>query len=657
MLDFQPALPIVARALAGVLAPPPPFTPSAWARANLVVPDGPRAGEKWDPALTPYVPPILDALAPESPHNRVVVRKSAQTGLTTLGLAWVGSLIDRAPARIGYALPTIDALSEFNREKLTPAIEATPALAAKVRPQTSRSASGSTSTSKKFPGGSLVLLNANSAADLRMKTLKFGVADEVDEWQDDLDGQGNPMKLLEARFIAFHASGDWKILEISTPTLAGQSRIEESFQAGDCRFWTMECPGCSGPLVFEFKHLEFKAAPPFEAHYVAPCCGAVIEHHDKAALVRSGAFVATNPEGRYPSFHVDALISLITTWDEIARAHRAIGGDERDAKVFWNTVLGLPYEMRGDAPDHEKLMERREDYPENQVPPKGLILVAGADVQHSGIWVEIVAFGADRQSWTVSARFLEGDTTDPDRGAFEKLSRLYDERFPDAFGRGRGLDALGVDAGDGGRAHQVYAWCRGRPKAFALKGMSGWTYPAIGTPSRVDINRAGKKIRRGATLWPVGTWSLKAEFYSNLRKPGMKAGQETDPPGYCHHGTFLTESYFRQITAEYLATETHRGRSRRVWKQAGSENHLLDCRVYAMAMAEYLGLTRMTPEQWARVAADRGVPVETVAPDLLSPTPRAPAPAAIAAPPPRRPVRQGPAAGDDYLGGRAEDYW
>jgi phage terminase large subunit GpA-like protein len=62
--------------------------------------------------------------------------------------------------------------------------------------------------------------------------------------------------------------------------------------------------------------------------------------------------------------------------------------------------------VRGDAPDWQRLFERREDYAENTVPPLGLLLVAGADVQHSGIWLEVVAFAPDRQSWTVSARFL-----------------------------------------------------------------------------------------------------------------------------------------------------------------------------------------------------------------------------------------------------------
>jgi phage terminase large subunit GpA-like protein len=91
----------------------------------VVVPDGPRAGGRWDPRaaggiLTPYVAEIVDCLGPETPHNMVAVRKSAQTGVSVAAIGLTGAYIDRAPARIGYAVPTIDALQEFNREKLQP---------------------------------------------------------------------------------------------------------------------------------------------------------------------------------------------------------------------------------------------------------------------------------------------------------------------------------------------------------------------------------------------------------------------------------------------------------------------------------------------------------------------------------------------------------
>lgn len=609
-LAFPSALGLIVQALVSVITPPQPLVPSQWMADNLFVPDGPRAGGRWDPLLTPYVADIVDALGPDAANTMVAVRKSAQTGVSVAAIGLAGAYIDGAPCRIGYALPTIDAVQEFNREKLTPTINHTDALKARIRGQVSRSGLGSTVTTKPFPGGSLRLINANAAGELKSKTLKVGIGDEVDEWVDNLDGQGDPWDLFLARFISFHASGDYRILALSTPKLLGSSRIDALYTRGDQRRWQVNCPQCAEPFFLEFKGLHFAKKPPYRAHYVAPCCGRPIEHHEKAALVRAGRFVATNPDGLYPSFHVDALISQLETWDNIADAWLAADGIEQKQKTFFNNVLGLPYEIKGDAPDHVRLLERRDDYEDGAIPPLGLLLVAGADVQHSGIWLEVVAFAPDRQSWSVTARFLEGDTTDPHSGAFAKLAEVYDERFLDAYGNRRQIDAIAVDSGDGARTNQVYAFARGRHRAYAIKGAPGWYRPAIGTPTDVAITLKGVKLKGRSRVWPVGTWSLKGEFYANLRKEGRKAGQEIDPPGYCHFGRHNDLGYFRQITASYLAEQTVRGRTTRVWKETGPD-HLLDARIYAMAMAEHLGLTRKTKEEWQALARLYSVPVDT----------------------------------------------
>ena len=619
-LPYSRALPLIAGIFAALVMPGEPVTPSAWAAKNLVVADGPRAGGRYDPTLAPYAAPIIDAFGPDGSINFGVVRKSAQSGLTAGAIALCASYIDRAPCRIGYAVQTTEALQEFNREKLAPSIQQTPALKRKVKPQTSRSSAGSTEKTKRYPGGSLSLINANSAADLRSRTLKLGIADEVDAWPDDLGDDGDPLDLFKGRFISFHATGDWRLFVLSTPTLLGHSRIDKLFKAGDQRFWHMSCPGCAASLTFEFKHLKFNRKPPFAAHYIAQCCGHPIEHHEKAALIRAGKFVATNPDGEYPSWHVDALISQFTTWNDLAGAWWSAQGDERRLKVFYNNWLGLPYEIRGDAPDHVRLLERKGGYEAGHVPARGLLLVAGADVQHTGIWYEVVAYAPNGESWTVRHDFLDGDTTDPERGAFAKLAEIAGTKFPDAFGRLRDLDAMAIDAGDGGRFNQVCTWARGRPRCYAIKGMPGWTYPALGTPTSVDISVNGRKIANGATLWPVGTWSLKATWYSNLRKLGKSAGQEIDPPGYCHFHGGTDERYFRQITSEYLGSATVRGRSVRIWKETGP-NHLLDCRIYAMAMAEMLGLSRMTEAQWSELARHRGMPPDAIVADLFAPDP------------------------------------
>ena len=89
---------VVAGALAAAIAPPEQISPSAWAAEHMVVPDGPYEGASWDPSLTPQLVEIMDQMAPESPANVVALRKSAQLGATTIGIAWTGYIIDIDPA-------------------------------------------------------------------------------------------------------------------------------------------------------------------------------------------------------------------------------------------------------------------------------------------------------------------------------------------------------------------------------------------------------------------------------------------------------------------------------------------------------------------------------------------------------------------------------
>ncbi|WP_315701302.1 MULTISPECIES: phage terminase large subunit family protein [unclassified Bradyrhizobium] len=602
--------------------PPRKVLPAEWAAENLIVPDGPRANEKWSATLTPYVVEPLNNSGPDSPVNKWAIRKSAQTGFTVMAIAIVGSTIDTDPSGgILLVQPTDGALADFIADKLNPAIENTPALKAKVKPQVSRSGEGSTTYLKRYPGGSMALAIANSTADLRSKTKRKIVKDEASEYPADLDGQGSPHTMIEARYESFLATGDWKEVNISTPTVKGACYIDEQFNAGDQRLWHVPCPQCDGKFPFRFgPQFKFKESFPYQAHYIAPCCGRPIEAHEKNALVCKGEWIATAPgPGKFPSYHIDAMSSPFVPWDKIAERWISAQGDPAKLKAFYNLTLGEAYEIKGDAPDHVRLMERREDYPKGRIPPRGLMLTAAADVQMNCIYVEVVAWAPNRESWVIYVDVLEGDTTDANAGAFLKLAELYDREWPDAFGGRRKVDGFAVDSGF--RSHVVYHWCTSRHNAYAVDGRDGWHLPAIGTPSVKDIDLDGRKLGH-VKLWPVGTWPLKGHWYEDLRREGKAAGRETDPPGYCHFGKWLDEVYFKQVTAEYLAEIKSRGRLTKGWRPRGAqENHLLDCRVYNMAVADHLGLSNMTEDEWKILARERAPTIKQG--DLFAPRPLA----------------------------------
>lgn len=606
------ALKLVGLALAEAIRPRPPARFRDWLPKNIVLVDGPKKGEFWALEDAPYLGEIADCLSIDHPCNLVTVRKSQQTGVSILALAWSLYIAETAPDNTIYGLPSIDFLQDMNSQKLQPLIEAWQTATGKqvIFPAVSRSGAGSTIYEKRFAGGSLMLANANVATDLSGKTTRYGVKDEVSKWQTHINGD-DPETLFFGRFTAFRRTKSFKIFELSTPEIdtgdelgdaPGHCRIDRSFRRSDQRFWNIACAECGHGFkqVYEGFHLD--RLHPHKSFYGCPSCGHVISETERVIGVRKGRYIATaHGPDRHPGFHVDAFDSLMMSYEAIAEdvLNHAKPGGLGDKGVY-NLVLGLPAKEKGNAPDHERLMERREDYRELHIPVGGLILVAGADVQHNGIWVEIVAFGEDRQSWSLGVRFLDGATDNASEGAWVALDTLFRQPLRDAFGNTRQLEAMAVDGGDGGRTNQVLEWCRRRPNAYAVKGVGGRGVPAISVPAKKSVTKRGKRKRFGsAMLWPVGTWGLKSEFYANLHKPGLAAGEPADPPGYVHFGGFLPKEYFLQITAESFVAEVVKGRFKEEWRRLRPDNHCLDARIYAMAMAEMLGLSTLTADGWA----------------------------------------------------------
>ena len=615
---------IIARAMADLFEPGEEVTPAEWAAKNLVVPDGPRAGELFNLELTPYLVEPLNFFADACPDNKAVVRKSKQTGFTTLAIAACGYTADVEPCDLFLIEPTQENLSDFVGEKLQRAIEGSPTLQKKIRGQTSRSNKGSTTYSKRYAGGSLLMGIATSTADLRGKTRKKVIKDEASEYPDDLGGQGSPHDMISGAYESFLANGDWKELSISTPVVKGACYIDAEFEAGDRRFWHVRCPHCREEFYFKADpdRFCFNKSYPYEAHYSAPCCGSIIHSWERNDLVKSGRWIATAAgPGKHRSYHFDALSSPFVPWDVIAKRVVDAGSDPSKLKTLANLTFGLAYDMRGEAPDHETLMARRVEARLGHIPPGFLLLTIAADVQKRGIYVEVLAHAPDQQSWPVYIDYLDGPTVDVDDGAFVGLTELYRREWPDAYGNRWRADEFVVDAGY--HTDAVYEWSRRHPGVKAIKGADGWRRVALGVATDQDVDYRGKKIKGGVKLRLVGTWDLKSKFYEYLARSALVEGSAmVYPPGYCHFPNFLDESYFHQITSEYLDDEIYRGRPRKVWKQQGGNapNHYLDCRVYNMAVADAY-FSAFTADDWADRAKERGIPADLRTPDLFTPKP------------------------------------
>jgi phage terminase large subunit GpA-like protein len=233
------------------------------------------------------------------------------------------------------------------------------------------------------------------------------------------------------------------------------------------------------------------------------------------------------------------------------------------------------------------------------------VLTAGADVQADRVEVEGVAWGPERESWSVDYVVLPGDPAEPE--VWHELERVLKRPYPMVgVERELRIKLAAIDAGYL-QTHVVEA-CRriGRYLAIPIKGRD--KYPQlVGVPTAVEVKRAGKRIKRGGKLWPLGTDIAKHELYANLRQMPPAEGEQT-PHGFAHFPEYA-EEYFRQLCAEQCTPHIVKGSGgtapRRVyaWEKIRERNEALDCRVYARAAAAIVGVDRWGAEDWLALAS------------------------------------------------------
>lgn len=585
------------------LTPDPTLTVSEWADRHRIL--SPRASAepgRYRTDRTPYMRAIMDALSPAHPARRVVFMKAAQVGATEAGNNWIGYIIHHAPGPMLSVQPTVELAKRFSRQRIDPLIAESPALRDRVKPARSRDA-GNTMLSKEFPAGLLVITGANSAVGLRSMPARYLFLDEVDAYPPSADEEGDPVALAEARTRTF--SWRSKVFLASTPTIHGISRIEREYEASDQLRFFVACPHCDHRQWLRFERLRWEKGKPDTAQYLCEGCDGAIEEHHKTVLLQAGEWRATAEPGDRGTigFHLSALYSPVGwfSWIDIARMWEAATTDEAK-RSFKNGVLGETWIETGEAPDWQRLYERREDWLVGTVPSGGLFLTAGADVQKDRIEVSIWAWGRGLESWLVDHIVIDGG---PEHAAtWGELSQLLDRTWPHAHGARLGLAKLGIDTGY--EAPAVYAWARaaGFAQVAPVKGVEGFNRAAPLTgPSYVDATESGRKVRRGARLWTVAVATFKTETYRFLRllRPTDDeiAGGAQNPAGYIHLPRGSEAEWIKQLVAEQLVTvKTRRGFQRLEWQKLRERNEVLDCRVYARAAAWIVGADRWADEKW-----------------------------------------------------------
>ena len=571
---------MVFKILAEALRPPPKESISEWADKYRVLPSkGSAEPGRWRTDRTPYLREIMNVLSPMDDTKEVVFMKATQIGGTEIGNNVLFYYMDYYPCPMLQILHTEDIAKTHMRDKIIPSLKAMDRLRDKVIWAKSNQG-GTTRTEVQFKGGSLKLGWAQTPSTFASMSRRIVICDDIDRWKDDVGNEGNPVALAKRRAAAFRNK---KIFINSSPTLKGDSLIEEEFNETDQRHYFMPCPECGEFVRFEKEHFvyeydEERGELTSDVKFCCPKCGSLIDESKKMEMMQKGKWIPLNPSASKKGYRLPAFYSPWFTWNEAFSEYVKALKKEKEGKfdfmkTWVNTIEALPYENKFEINELqikvEDLLKRREKY-KAEVPAGVRILTAGVDTQDDRFEVEVVGWGEGLESWSIDYKIIHGDPKD--KATQEALDIYLQSVFEHESGNFMKIYAASVDTG-GHRTQAVYEFCKKRylRKVFAIKGSNKKDAPI--TTGRFSLNNKGK-----VPLFQIGVNAAKDEIYAAL---------EVEEPGpmYCHfpNKDIYDEEYFKQLLAER--------RVNGIWKKVGRKrNEAIDVRVYARAALAIVGV-------------------------------------------------------------------
>ena len=583
----------------------------------------------------------------------VVMMICSQLMKTTVLENLIGYFIDADPAPILMVQPTEELAKSFSEERLAPMIRDCPTLRDKVKDPRSRD-SGNKQGFKKFPGGNIALVGANSPSGLAGRPRRVVLMDEVDRFPASAGKEGDPCSLAIRRTESF-----WNavIYLTSTPTIKGFSRIEAAFNQTDQRRWFCPCPRCKQHQHLKWSQVlwgkerlasaarwhgsaavakpsrsttEPAAADPADtaalreipddgsdAIYECEHCHAHLNDAERLQMVLAGEWRATAPFKGKRGYHLNGIASPFKAKKGFkSRLHQMVAGfleakrgGTETFKTWVNTFLAETWEEAAEKIEHSKLLERAEDYHPRQLPEQIILVTATADVQKDRIEVETVGTGLEDETWGIEKRVLQGDTEQDD--VWQDLAQFLATEYQRTDGVTLKITCTAIDTRH--KPKRVIAFIRksGIPRVYPVYGVGASHTPLLVT------TRFNKHYRQ--RTWAVNGKLAKDTLFARLRvdEPG---------PRYLHFpkGHGYDEEHFKQLTAEVLKTKYSHGFPVQYYEKIRDRNEALDMRVYYLAGLDILkpNLTAIAKRQKPSGEGAAGVATQRDYP--LKPVPAAP---------------------------------
>jgi phage terminase large subunit GpA-like protein len=612
--------------------------PSEWCEQNrMMTTDVSPIPGMFSYKNSPYTREIVDCLSPGHPSRIIAIMKGAQIGFSTSVIeAGIGWIISQNPGNILFLVGSEDLVKDASN-KIDRMINNS-GLRDYIRPNAPRlrnTKSGDTDTRKEYPGGYLKLGLADHKS-LRNISMQYGFIDDFEGMKSDSKQSGSTRSLVEARFTSYDKK--MKLYYISTPEVKSTSNIEPVYLLGDQRKYHIPCPCCGEyiPLEWEvpsdwnpremagitWKLDDNNKLIADSVGYTCQKCGGFFDDTNKTELISLGQWIPTAEpsEPGYYSYHISGLYSPVymSGWIRHVRKYlenNPIGGerDEVAHATFVNLVLGQTYEPTGTSISATKLQENIRPYKIGTIPEKLsladgngriVLITCGSDINgtedDARLDYEIVAHAESGATYSIDhgsiGTFINKDKNSHLRekftakiGADKSIWPIFEQVLSqkltrDTDGKQMKIFMTGVDTGHLNN-YAIQFVEKSLMNLISLKGDGGET----SIRENADI-RTFKKSAEKSKLYLVNTNRTKDILSKSISLKWDPVYNSIQPFEFMNFpepsdGKYGYKNYYQHYEAEHKIIDKN---GRFIWKKKQShlQNHLFDCRLYAMVVRD-----------------------------------------------------------------------
>lgn len=578
-------------AACGVLAPPPAARSVYDFACGVTLVGGPLNGSKLHPPAERAIELWLQTLASRKYQWHVLVAPS-QRGKTLCGvlIPVLHALLERR-VNAGWLMPSLDKLTQKWTGDLHPTIEASgygvylpkkgpaskggrPAVLRVTHPETHvRLANMYAMALGK--GGSETATASNPCAFI-----------SIDE-ADDAENAGQ-LRLAMKRTASYGAAGGGIVVStVNARTGRDEHPILELLEDTTQTRMAHLCPHCGEHVVPDLEHFNVERAA-----IVCPACGTLWSESDRHSARNKAIYRNAKPDAawfgvrytaldyfwEYPDPSTGKVERLL---DALAQEHKsALAAKERGDPSQWDTYLRKSW-CRPESSDDDEVpttvdLEQaaratKSPHQRGEIPKGSAVVTIGADTGKRDGWMLALSMSAD-MSWHI-VDWGHRETPDSKAEPTHAEQRAMLDALRERMSRVGRAHAIGVDVGY--NTDMVCQWAR----ANGIKLLRGDQRPTgkkdendnLRLPSWAEARRQDD----GSTWIFIDGAIVKTEIAKSLAR-------EPNTPGAGHLpiGQEAGDWLIRHLTAEVWDTK------HQVWvKRSGRHNHLLDCLVYAWALA------------------------------------------------------------------------